>query len=334
MKRMLTIILAFCVIFTSTGLAEAPQEHIQQSDGSVSIDATVFSAPVATLPDQAVQAIDMGNYAERAVQLFPCPEGYYCSGDEYGFLYSDNISDAVTCVISMNREDRLPNDNKVSLEFLSREDAAARSVDFLQEQFDLSTQVYEICALTQEMYDSLYDVNRDILEADLAAGSPQGATAQIDWGGSDVCYIVRLGILANGIPFLPYAGQSRAGDEQSSFKQNSSEVTLLLFPDGIHYLSIRLRVWNVNGVASDEQPILSAEQAIQAYCSARNEQLSTQNYAVDEIMLVYAVDENIAHPYWCFRRYIPVDFGDGTSMEMFTFDLIDAVTGELLGGIL
>lgn len=313
------------VFFTFSGLTYAEETaHFSETIGRLSIDASVSRIDRSTAPDLYVEKKDMRAYQQDVPSMFPISDQFVCTSDELGnFLYADNLSNAVTCLINMDISSQIP-ELDYELTFKSRGDIEKFVVEFMEHQFGLSTSVYKMCALKRSTYESLYEEQRSILEQDLAAGGKQGATELVKWNSDDVCYIVYLFENIGNIPFFARGETAVSNMEIMPYCVSRTGIVALIFEDGIRYLKIE-NAWDVSSL-TEATAILPVEEAITIYAQSVNDVVTLNQLLVTDIRLVYGVLDGYAHPFWSFEKVQNTDV-----MYYTCHDFVDACSGEFIG---
>lgn len=298
--------------------------HLSETIGRLSIDASISGTAPIELPDCYVAKKDMRVYQQDVPSMFPISTQYVCTNDEQGnFLYADDLSNAVTCVINIDISSQIP-DLDYELAFMSRDDVEKYITEFMEQHFGISASIYKTCALKRSTYESLYEDQRSILEQDLIAGGKQAATELIQWDSDDVCYIVYMFENIGNIPFFARGETAVSNMEIMPYCVNRTGIMALVFEDGIRYLKIE-NAWDVLSL-TEATAILPAEDAISIYAQSVNDVITLNELLVTDIRLVYGVLDGYAHPFWSFEKT------QNTDVMCYTcHDFVDACSGDFIG---
>ncbi len=319
------ISILFVIFFAFSGFTYAEETiHLSETIGRLSIDASISGTALIELPDCYVAKKDMRVYQQDVPSMFPISTQYVCTNDEQGnFLYADDLSNAVTCVINIDISSQIP-DLDYELAFMSRDDVEKYITEFMEQHFGISVSIYKTCALKQSTYESLYEDQRSILEQELIAGGKQGATELIQWDSDDVCYIVYMFENIGNIPFFARGETAVSNMEIMPYCLNRTGIMALVFEDGIRYLKIE-NAWDVLSL-TEATAILPAEDAISIYAQSVNDVITLNELLVTDIRLVYGVYDGYAHPFWSFEKT------QNTDVMCYTcHDFVDACSGDFIG---
>lgn len=322
-KSKISILFAIPFLLFGIACAETPNFR-SESLGRLAIETVIANDYPSELSDLQVAKKKMFAYQQDTQTMFPESDQYTCVADEEGnYLYTDNISDSITCLVNVDISSAIP-DLDAELDFMGINNVEQYVIQFVEDHFGISAITYKTCALKRSTYEFLYEEARDILDADLAAGGKQGATDLIQWSSEDVCYIVFLFQSFDGIPFFARGETAVANMEVMPYCVNRTGIMAIVFEDGIRYLKIE-NAWDVSS-SMEARKILTLDEAVSMYAQYINDIVALDELVVSDIRLVYGVKDGHASPLWSFEKEEITD-----SFHYTCHDFVDAYSGDIIG---